>query len=166
MSQADGAGRIEAFLSTLEKLPPLRGVTFRGCSADAEFVRDGQAVVTQGLVPTSRNIDVATEGGTTPAIYAILSLQGRDISSFSAQRAEREVVFLPGTLFYLAETRELAGHVVRLVFELPVGDGPPRLPDRLVPELAANVDRFLTDRGPQPLGDLRPIPGKFAGDID
>ena len=99
MSQADGAGRIEAFLSTLEKLPPLRGVT-SGAAADAEFVRDGQAVVTQGLVPTSRNIDVATEGGTT-AIYAILSLQGRDISSFSAAcRARGGVpaghVVLPG----------------------------------------------------------------------
>ena len=167
MSEAGGAGsRVEAFLATLEKLPPLRGVTFRGCSRDAEFVRAGQSVVTQGVLPTSRNLAVATDGGSAPALYAILSLEGRDISTFSAQRAEREVVFLPGTLFFLAETRELSGRAVRLVFELPVRrGGPPTLPDELVPQLAANVETFLAEHPYESRGEVETIPGKFVGDI-
>ena len=158
--------RIAAFLDTLDKLPPFQGVTWRGCSADAQFVRPGQSVVTQGLVASSRQIDVATEGRTAPALYAIGSRTGRDITPFSSRRDEHEIVFLPGTLFHLAETRTLAGVVVHLVFELDLSHGRPQLPAEAVDRLAHAVETFLTERGPEPRSAFTSIPGKFAGDID
>jgi hypothetical protein len=163
---SDVSGKVKAFLETLDKLPPFTGVTWRGCSADAEFVRPGQSVVTRGLVATSRQIDVATEGRTAPALYAIGSLNGRDITAFSSRRDEHEIVFLPGTLFHLAETRTLAGVVVHLVFELDLSHGRPQLPAEAVDRLAHAVETFLTERGPEPRSEFSSIPGKFAGDID
>lgn len=139
-------------------------MTFRGCTRGAEFVRDGQSVVTQGLLPTSRNFDVATEGQTTPAVYAILSAEGRYIAPFSARVDEKEVVFQPGTLFYLAQTRYLAGVDVRLVYEVRSEEVPVTIPDEDVAEFATRVEAFLFAHGParQPSTS---IPGKFAGDI-
>ncbi len=167
MTSSGGAGdRFQEFLATLEKLPPFRGVTFRGCSGDAQFVRDGQSVVTRGLVSSSRSLDVATERRTAPALYAVMSRTGRDISPFSAKREEHEVVFLPGTLFFLAESRRLAGLDVRLVFELETGGGPQQLPDDLVTRFAEEMERFLSSRLAAPVAQVEPVPGKFAGDID
>jgi len=162
----DVSNKVKAFLDTLDKLPPFQGVTWRGCSADAQFVRPGQSVVTQGLVASSRQIDVATEGRTAPALYAIGSVAGRDITPFSSRQDEHEIVFPPGTLFYLADTRVLAGVTVHLVFELDISQGRPQLPDEAVDRLAHAVETFLTERGPEPRGEFTSIPGKFSGDID
>lgn len=162
MTEAEN--RLAAFLETLAKLPPFAGVTFRGCTSDAEFVRDGQSVVTQGLVPTSRDLDVATEGQTSPAVYAILSAEGRYIAPFSARADEQEVVFQPGTVFYLAQTRYLAGVDVRLVYEVLPGDASMTMPDDSVAEFASRMEAFLLEHGPA-RGPSTSIPGKFAGDI-
>jgi hypothetical protein len=161
-----GGDRVTEFLATLEKLPPFRGVTFRGCAADATFVRTGQSVVTRGLVPTSRNLDVATDNRTAQALYAVLSQTGRDISPFSAKREELEVVLLPGTLMYLAETRQMSGLDVRLVVELSGNGQPAQLPDALMPRFAAGVESRLGSYFAEPVRGVSPIQGKFVGDID
>lgn len=157
--------RLEELLRTIEKLPPLRGITFRGCPSDAQFVRDGQSVVAGGLVSSSRNLDVATEGRSAPGVYAIMSRSGRDISPFSARREENEVVFLPGTLFFLAGTRRLGGLDVRMVFELDPQQGELRLPDELVPRFAEELERYVTAWAGRPVSPVEQIPGKFCGDI-
>lgn len=155
-----------AFLETLDRLPPYYGPTLRGCPAEARFVRDGQSVVTQGLVSTSRNLEVATESRTAPALYAVLTRTGRDISQFSAKRDEQEVVLLPGTVLYLAETRSMADTDIRLVFEVEVEDGSvQQVPVEVRDRFYAEIERFLEARLSAPAVSVQSIPGKFCGDI-
>lgn len=92
---------LEALLATLEQLPPHEGIVFRGCEARSHERWPGRAHVLQTLLSTSRDPRVATDNFATEAVYAILSRTGRAIEQFSAAREEREVVFLPGTVFTL-----------------------------------------------------------------
>ena len=92
---------LEAFLTTLEQLPPHLGVVFRGCDARSHERWAGRAHVTERLLSTSRDPRVATQNFTTEAVYAILSRTGRAIEQFSAARHEHEVVLLPGTILTL-----------------------------------------------------------------
>ena len=146
-------------LATLEKLPPLRGASFRGCAADAGFVRDGQTTVLTGVVPSTRNLGSLLMAE-PPAIYALLLRTGRDISPFSASRGEREVAILPGTLLHLAETRTLDGRQVRLVFELDPADV--TLPDDLPDRFAEELGRTLVSAG---LSREGPARARFIGDL-
>jgi hypothetical protein len=148
-------------LSTLEQLPPLRGVTFRGGSSSATFVRPGQSVVLQGVVATSRDLTrlLAAE---PPTLYAILARTARDIAPFSADRSEREVALLPGTLLHLAETRTLAGVEVHLVVE--VDPASPRLPDELPDRMAAELETVLAGHVAA-AQDAPPARDRFVGDL-
>jgi hypothetical protein len=164
-TEPDPRQRLAAFLETLEALDPFEGVTLRGCTADAEFVRNGQSTVTQGVLSTSRNIKVATENESVPAIYAVLSRTGRSIAPFSSRRWENEVVFLPGTVFFLAETRRMVDLDVRLVFEVDVHDPAFSLPDETISEVADFVEQALAAHQQSRSPEVEVIPGKFAGDI-
>lgn len=144
----------DAFLKTLEKLPPFHGVVFRGCPVDAAFARDGQVTVTTGFTATTRRPDLVAGSGT---IYAIYTTTAREISAFSAQKDEYETVVLPGTTLALAETRQLAGIDVRLVFEFTPGQ---QIPPETVETVATTVESWLADLSTRP--DPRP---RFIGDI-
>lgn len=144
----------EAFLKTLEKLPPFQGVVFRGCPADAGFARDGQVTVTTGFTSTTRRPDLVAGSGT---VYAIYTTTAREISAFSAQKDEYETVVLPGTALALAETRRLAGLDVRVVVEFTPGQ---QIPPATVETIATTVESWLADLTPSP--DPRP---RFIGDI-
>ncbi|MGH3088701.1 MAG: hypothetical protein ACRDSJ_15455 [Rubrobacteraceae bacterium] len=142
------------FLKTLEKLPPFQGVVFRGCPAETEFARDGQVTVTTGFTATTRRPDLVAGTGT---IYAIYTTTAREISAFSAQKDEYETVVLPGTTLALAETRELSGLDIRLVFEFTPGQ---QIPPETVETIATTVEAWLADITSRP--DPRP---RFIGDI-
>lgn len=144
----------DAFLKTLEKLPPFHGVVFRGCPADAGFAHDGQVTVTTGFTATTRRPDLVAGGGT---VYAIYTTSAREISAFSAQKDEYETVVLPGTTLALAETRQLAGLDVRLVFEFTPGQ---QIPPETVESVATTVESWLADLTPS----TEPRP-RFIGDI-
>lgn len=144
----------DAFLKTLEKLPPFQGVVFRGCPADAGFAHDGQVTVTTGFTATTRRPDLVAGSGT---IYAIYTTTAREISAFSAQKDEYETVVLPGTTLALAETRRLAGLDVRLVFEFTPGQ---QIPPETVETVATTVESWLADITPS----TEPRP-RFVGDI-
>lgn len=156
------AGDLQAFLTTLEALPAFEGVTFRGRTAEAEFLRPGQVAVVQGLLPTARNIDVATAGGTVPGVFAIMSLTGRNITAFSANRTEAEVVFLPGSMFGLAETIRVGTLDVHLVFEVIPGSTS-SVSSELVTRFGEQMAEFLTGHGD--LVEVESVAGKFQGDI-
>lgn len=143
-----------AFLKTLEKLPPFHGIVFRGCPADSAFERDGQVMVTTGFTATTRRPDLVAGTG---SIYAIYTTTAREISAFSAQKDEYETVVLPGTTLALAETRQLAGLDVRLVFEFTPGQ---QIPPETVEAVATTVESWLADLSTR--SDPRP---RFVGDI-
>ncbi|MDR7253398.1 hypothetical protein J2X46_002383 [Nocardioides sp. BE266] len=154
---------LEAFLATLEQLPPHEGVVFRGCEARSHERWAGRAHVTDALLSTSRDPRVATENFSTEAVYAILSRSGRDIEPFSAARHEHEVVFLPGTIFTLVTRVRFKDLGVTIVEEfVPASDTDPPAVDFAAVE--EEIGRALLQaelREPVPAS----IPGKFAGDI-
>lgn len=144
----------DAMLKTLEKLPPFKGVVFRGCAPDAQFARDNQVTVTTGMVSTSRRPDLVAGTGT---VYAIYTRSAREITAFSAQKDEYETVLLPGTVLAIAETRRLGPLEVRLVFEIEPGQ---QIPPETVEAMAATVEPWLA--GLRPAAEVRP---RFVGDI-
>lgn len=154
---------LEAFLATLEQLPPHEGIVFRGCEARSHERWDGRAHVTDSLLSTSRDPRVATENFSTEAVYAILSRTGRGIEQFSAARHEHEVVFLPGTILTLVTRVRFKDLGVTIVEEfVPAPDADPQPVDLAAVE--EEIGRSLLEaelREPVPAS----IPGKFAGDI-
>jgi len=161
MTEQSDAERVEAMLKGLSELPPVRAISYRGCDQNAQFVREGQSVATQYLTPTSGSPAVAL--GENPApLYAILGNTGRHVAPFSARREENEVVFLPGSLFYLQSTQVVGDVVVHLVLELDPA-APAKLSDQLIPQLFSKVDGALTSMTPMP--PPPPKAGKYSGDI-
>jgi hypothetical protein len=80
-------------------MPSYDGISFRGRSASAALGHSGQVVVSSGLVSTSQDIRVATENFSCEGIYAVVGNSGRSISSYSQHPHEKEIVFLPSTMF-------------------------------------------------------------------
>ncbi|MFC7403997.1 hypothetical protein [Georgenia alba] len=140
--------------AALEKLPPLESTAFRVSPEGAEFVRDGQMVVTAG--PLSATRDPALLGA-APVLYAIAGRTGRDISPFSANRTEQETVFLPGTVFALWSTIDVDGRAVRLVFETEIGQ---TIDGETVEAFTASVRAAVTSLDPAAVP-----PDRFIGDI-
>ncbi|WP_191277546.1 hypothetical protein [Nocardioides flavus (ex Wang et al. 2016)] len=69
----DSDQKVAVLLSALGKLPPHRGVTFRGRTLGSEFGGEGQVVVTRELTATSRSVAVATENFTVPALHVVIA---------------------------------------------------------------------------------------------
>lgn len=166
MTDDDRLAKVQQFLATLEQLPPLVGPVLRGCSEDSTVTRQGQTVVTKGLVSGSRMPSVATDQGRVERVYAILSRSGRDISAFSAKQGDREVVFLPGTLFQLVATRDIAAMTVHVVLERTPEELASPVDPALVERVIAAVTPSLSDKATLAAGPPPGIPAKFIGDLD
>lgn len=157
--------RLESLLGALEKLPAWRGVSYRGQAQGSVFGRDRNALVTKLLTATSRDVRIATENFTSGGLNVVLGRTGRPIETLSLKPHEREVVFLPGTLFLAVD-------------RFRVGDLPITVVEQLNPELGqlddalASLDdiRRLTAvrvlAGQQAEPTTIATPGKFAGDVE
>jgi hypothetical protein len=157
--------QVASLIRGLTKLPPYEAITFRGRSADARFGRPGEVVVTTGLTATSRDVRIATENFTAPALYAIAGISGRAIEQHSQFPDEREVVFLPSTMLRVAKVARLGDLPLVIVEQLdPQRDPAVPKTDPLDEWSRSIAARFLSARRRPPL-DL-PHPGKFVGDID
>lgn len=158
---ASSAEQLDALLSALDKLPPYRGLSYRGYA-----VPDGRLrprTVTSGvLVPTSRDPRVATDNFETTGVYAVISTRGRDIASLSRHPQEREVVFRPGSLFLPIETFDAGGLEVSVVEEIDPDRDPDEQPpftlEQLEDQMRAAIDEA---RGRALVEDV--TPGKFVG---
>lgn len=156
--------RVAALLTALQKLPPHRGVSFRGRTADSGFGREGQVVVTTGLTPTSRSVAVATENFTVPALYVVLGRTGRAIQDLSRHPEEQEVVFLPSSMFTVVRSARVDDLPVTIVEQLNPELGELDEPLGTLEEIAAfTVSRVGEARQSAPVGVT--TPGKFVGDI-
>lgn len=115
--------RIEAVKTALAKLPPYEGPVIRGTNLPPEILaryRPGEVITEDAFVSTTTNAGVArspTFAGNVE--FRILSKTGRDISSFSLFPEEREILFPPGTKFYVSSTRvdPLTGKTIIRMFE-------------------------------------------------
>ncbi|WP_231990116.1 ADP-ribosyltransferase [Mycobacterium sp. 852002-51971_SCH5477799-a] len=101
--------RIEAVKTALAKLPPYEGPVIRGTNLPPEVLaryRPGEVITEDAFLSTTTNAGVArspTFAGNVE--FRILSKSGRDISPFSLFPGEREVLFPPGTKFYVSSKR-------------------------------------------------------------
>lgn len=156
--------RIEAFLRTLEQLPPFAGITYRGCAADSHQAWGSRLVVSSGVVSTTRDPRVATENFTTPALYAVVSTTGRAIEAFSAAREQREVVFLPASQFFQVERVRVGDLPITIVEQLEPGqEAGSHVAGSLEQIESAVATAVLAARERPEL--LEAVRGKFSGDI-
>jgi hypothetical protein len=163
-SSEDLDRKVAALLVALEKLPPHRGVSFRGRSLDSSFGREGQVIVTRELTATSRSVAVATENLTAPALYVVLGRTGRAIEDVSRHPAEREVVFLPASMFTVVKSARVDDLPVTIVEQLNPELGQLDEPLGSLEEIAAlTVAKVGQARDDGPVEIT--TPGKFVGDI-
>jgi hypothetical protein len=156
--------RLERMLRGLEQAPRYRGISFRGRPQDAVFGPHSATLVTQLLTATSRDIQVATENFATSSVYAILGGAGRWVEAFSPRPQEREVVFLPATMFRPVDAL-YAGGVEIIVVEQLAFDDADRPGDSWTPEHVRTVipDHVRRSRRTDPIEVTSP--GKFLGDL-
>lgn len=104
--EASQLARIEAIKSALQKLPPYRGPVVRGTDLPPEVLaqyRPGEVVTEEAFLSTSTNPAVARSTAFSGNVeFRIFSKTGRDISSVSLFPGEREILFPPGSHFYVA----------------------------------------------------------------
>lgn len=160
--------KLNALLSALQKFPPHGGITYRGIPGDAlDAHREGEALVTTGLTATSRDIRIATENATAAGLYVVVGRTGRAIESASRSPHEREVVFLPATLFRVARHARLGDLPVVLVEQLD-----PRQPPAPTEQDPDAWQGWLRTAAQAHMAALKmdqvPItsPGKFVGVIE
>lgn len=97
--------RIEALKTALDKLPPYDGPVVRGTNLPPEVLaqyRPGEVVTENAFVSTTTNPAVAQSSAFSGNVeFRILSTTGRDVSSVSMYPHEQEILFPPGTKFYV-----------------------------------------------------------------
>lgn len=115
--------RIEAVKTALAKLPPYEGPVVRGTNLPPEVLaryRPGEVITEDAFLSTTTNVGVARSPTFTGNVeFRILSKSGRDISSFSLFPEEREILFPPGTKFYVSSKRVdvVTGKTIIRMFE-------------------------------------------------
>ncbi|MCY7402529.1 MAG: hypothetical protein LH477_16520 [Nocardioides sp.] len=153
-----------ALLTALKKLPPHRGVSFRGRSIDSSYGREGQVIVTRELTATSRSVAVATENLTAPALYVVIGRTGRAIEKLSRHPGEHEVVFLPVSMFSVVKSARIDDLPVTIVEQLNPELAELDEPLGTLEEIAAfAVGRVAQAREAGPVEVT--TPRKFVGDI-
>ncbi len=90
---------LKLFITGLKRLPSITGTIWRGVNFDdtLTFVDDDEHIW-WSINSCSKAIDVVQAFiGNTGTLYAIEALDGRDISEYSANPDEQEVILMPGT---------------------------------------------------------------------
>lgn len=157
--------KVADLLQAVGKLPPRRGISYRGRQQGDSFGHEGQVLVTRLLTATSRDVRVATENFSSTGLYVVIGRTGRDIEQLSRHPDEQEVVFLPATMFLVVKSAR-------------VDDLPVTIVEQLNPEVdqldepIATLDEIgrLTAHRVNEGRSSAPVrihsPGKFAGDIE
>jgi hypothetical protein len=90
---------LKLLITALKKLPSTKAIIWRGVNYDAtsDFI-DGEVYTCWYISSCSRNLDIAekflSKSGT---LFAIDTIDAKDISMFSVVPEEQEVILMPGT---------------------------------------------------------------------
>ena len=163
MTSDQVSDQLFALLSALDKLPPYRGLSYRGYAG-----RQGQtfqrAIPSGVLVSTSRDPRVATDNFSTDGVYAVIGRRGRDLTSVSEHPYEQEVVFRPGSVFLPIERFDVDGLEVAVVEELDPDNDPDAAPPYTLDQLKDQMTEAIRDaRTRPPVDDI--TSGKFTGPL-
>lgn len=90
---------LKLFLNALEKLPSTNATVWRGVAGDVGFVfADDQKQIWWSINSCSKNLAIVERYlGTTGTVFAIDTIYGRDISTYSTFPEEKEIILMPGT---------------------------------------------------------------------
>ncbi|GIG23739.1 hypothetical protein Cch01nite_44630 [Cellulomonas chitinilytica] len=136
---------VSGFLDAIAKLPDFNGITFRGFDPSAE--QPPVLGVVTAVLASSRDPRVASENFSGAPLLVLLNRTGRDISTFSAQPQDAEVVVRPGTTWRRLTEVDVPGVTPRLLVleELDLSTtapSPTEWGDTLA-ELTARVTRIV-----------------------
>jgi len=162
---ASTADHVAALLSALEKMPVYNGISFRGRPVGAASAHRGQVAVSKGLVATSQDIRVATENFSCEGLYAVVGTAGRGISSHSRHPEEREIVFLPSTMFLVVGDWEAHDVGITLVEQLDPRRDVEQSSKRSIEDVRPVIDDHVA-RALRRDDVAVTSPGKFVGGFD
>lgn len=113
--------RISALMKALDKLPPHNGLVVRGTNLPADVLaryQSGGIITEEVFISTTTNPAVAASPVFAGNVeFRILSISGRDVSSVSMYPEEQEILFPPGTQFYIA-SKTLDPETGRTIIEM------------------------------------------------
>ena len=94
---------LKLFITALNRLPSFKGTVWRGTSERINFIPADYAIQTWwAITSTSKNLKfIEPFLGETGTLYAIETINGKDVSQYSAFPNEQEVILMPGTRIYL-----------------------------------------------------------------
>jgi hypothetical protein len=90
---------LKLLIAALKKLPSTKAIIWRGVDYDAtsEFI-DGEVYTYWYISSCSTNLDISERFlSKTGTLFLIDAIHGKDISMFSANPDEQEVILMPGT---------------------------------------------------------------------
>ena len=92
-------GYTKLLITALEKLPSTKATIWRGTNHDTpENYAEHEVYILWGITSCSKNLEIVKNFISDNGIlFVIETVHGKDISMFSANRYEEEVVLLPGT---------------------------------------------------------------------
>jgi hypothetical protein len=105
---------LKLLMAALKKLPPTKAIIWRGVNNDVVFTLHEDKVYTWwDITSCSMNINsVQPYLGENGTLFAIETIHGRDISTFSAVPDEEEVIIMPGTRVRAkAQSLNIPGHL-------------------------------------------------------
>jgi hypothetical protein len=90
---------LKLLITALKKLPPTKTTVWRAVYKDVVFTLDEDVMYTWwDITSCSKNINTVQPFlGDSGTLFAIETIHGRDISTFSAVPDEEEVIIMPGT---------------------------------------------------------------------
>lgn len=155
---------LNTLLRAIQKMPRHRGLSFRGIEPSEAPMRAGALIVSPVLVATSLDLRIATENFRTDRLMAIFGPDGRVLGQHSQHPDEREVVFLPSSVYKIVETSDVDGMSVTIVEQLdldrPADAGPWTSLEKIRDLINAHVPR-AHQRAEVDVSS----PGKFIGGL-
>ncbi|AWB93602.1 hypothetical protein [Aeromicrobium chenweiae] len=149
-------------LGALAKLPKYRGLSFRGLDSAAAPYREGEVVVSPVIIATTMDLRLATQNFAIDRVLAIFGTLGRSLEAHSQHPQEREVVYLPSTVYKVGETMHVDGLEVVLVEQLDLDRDPTEARWTTIEQVRALVEKHVPQARSRPEVAI-PSPGKFVG---
>lgn len=152
-------------LTALQKLPRHVGISFRGHAEDEASLYPGRTLVTQYLTPTTKDLVIATRDGAVRSVFAVYGDGGSAVWQVSQAAHEREVVFLPSTLFVIGATEQVGPLRVTYVEQVNP-DHTPEVAARLTPGWAREATHSMVEHMVSEAPVVATNPTKFIGPLE
>lgn len=114
--------RVDDLNQALGKLPNYEGPVVRHTDLPDDVLAryvPGERVTEQGFTSTSRAIDGSPHHNGNPVEFQIMSSTGKEVTQYSKNPEELEVLFQSGTPFHVVSRQDVGGRTVIRMVEVP-----------------------------------------------